>query len=117
MVFMQLLQLPLFTATPGVVSGMEEKSPIDFFRLFFDGRVLGLIHSESVRYAEQYMERESEHLQQHPKARAHEWRRAPLLLKEIEVFLAIIIAMGVCGFPTLRYTDIITICECACAWS
>ena len=82
---------------------MEDKSPVDFFRLFFDGRVLGHIYNESVCYTEQYMERESQHLQQHPKARAHEWRRAPLLLKEIEVFLAIIIAMGVCGFPTLRY--------------
>jgi hypothetical protein len=82
---------------------MEEKSPIDFFRLFFSAQVLHLIHSETQRYTEQYLEREREHLQQHPRARAHEWRRAPLLLKDIEVFLAIVIAMGICGFPTLRY--------------
>ena len=86
-----------------MVSGIEDKLPIDFFRLFFVERVLGHIHSESVRYTEQYMERKSQHLQVHPKARAHEWRRAPLLLKEIEVFLAIIIAMGVWGFATLTY--------------
>ena len=92
----------MFTATPGVVSGMEDKAPIDFFRMFFDGEVLDLIHSETSRYVDQYLEREREHLQQHPKARAHEWRRAPLLLKEVEVFLALIIAMGICGFPTLR---------------
>jgi hypothetical protein len=80
---------------------MEEKSPIDFFRLFFSAQVLHLIHSETQRYTEQYLEREREHLQQHPRARAHEWRRAPLLLKDIEVFLAIVIAMGICGFPTI----------------
>ena len=88
---------------------MEEKSPIDFFRLFFSGEVLHLIHRETQRYTEQYLESKSEHLQQHPKARAHEWRRAPLLLKELEVFLAILIAMGICGFPTLRYYECIPI--------
>ena len=82
---------------------MEDSAPIDFFRLFFTGRVLNLIHSETTRYVDQYMEREREYLQQHPRARAHEWRRAPLMLKEVEVFLAIIIAMGICGFPSLRY--------------
>ena len=82
---------------------MEESAPIDFFRLFFTGRVLDLIYSETRRYANQYLEREKEFLQQHPGARAHKWRRAPLMLKEVEVFLAIIIAMGICGFPSLRY--------------
>ena len=94
----------MFTAAPGVASGMENSAPIDFFRLFFTGRVLSLIYDETRRYADQYLEREREHLAQHPRARAHEWRRAPLTLKEVEVFLSIIIAMGVCGFPTLRYT-------------
>ena len=81
---------------------MEDKAPIDFFRLFFGGQVLSLIHTETQRYTEQYLQREKEHLEKHPKARAHDWKRAPLLLKEIEVFLAIIIAIGICGFPTLR---------------
>ena len=43
-----------------------------------------------------------------PKARAHDWRRNPLTLKEVEVFLALIIAMGICGFPTLRYMACMT---------
>ena len=86
---------------------MEASSPIDFFRLLFSSQVLSLIHSETDRYARQYLQRKEEYLQEHPRARAHEWRRAPLLLKELEVFLAIIIAMGICGFPTLRY-DIIS---------
>ena len=102
----------MFTATPGVQPGMEQKSPIDFFRLFFSGQVLQLIHTETKRYTEQYLEREREHLEQHPKARAHEWRRAPLLLKELEIFLAILIAMGICGFPTLRYTGKINAHTC-----
>ena len=97
-----MLQAPLFSATPGVVGGMENKSPTDFFRLFFSEDVIKLLHTETVRYTEQYMDREKEHLQEHPQARAHEWRRAPLLLKELEVFLALIMAMGICGFPTLR---------------
>ena len=81
---------------------MTEKSPIDFFRLFFSEQVLNLIETETRQYTEQYLRRESDYLQQHPKARAHEWKRFPLTRKELEVFLALIIAMGVCGFPTLR---------------
>ena len=81
---------------------MANKEPHDFFHLFFDGRVLDLIHRETTRYTDQYLQREEEYLQEHPKARAHDWRRNPLSLKEVEVFLGIIIAMGLCGFPTLR---------------
>ena len=76
---------------------MEDKAPVDFFRLFFDDCVMDLILQETTRYAEQY------HLETHPHARAHEWRRQPLALKDVEVFLAILIGMGICGFPTLRY--------------
>ena len=66
--------------------------------------MLSLIYDETRKYADQYLVREREHLAQHPRAQAHEWRRTPLTLKEEEVFLSLIIDMGVCGFPTLRYT-------------
>ena len=79
---------------------MSGKAPTDFFHLLFDDRVLDVILTETTRYAEQYMEREREYLQQHPQARAHDWRRAPLTRKEL---LALLLAMGICGFPTLRY--------------
>ena len=97
-----IIQPPVFTGSPGVVPEMENRRPIEFFRLYFDEEVLELLHSETRRYIDQYLEREKEHLEQHPQARAHEWRRAPLTMKEVEVFLTLLIAMGVCGFPTLR---------------
>ena len=65
-----MLQPPVFTGTPGVVPDMTDKEPIDFFHLFFDQRVLDLIHSETIRYTAQYLEREREHLDTHPRARA-----------------------------------------------
>ena len=95
-------QPPVFSGSPGVVPDMRESSPIDCFRLFFDDSVLELIFTETTRYANQYLERETEHLQTHPQARAHQWRRAPLTMKEVEAFLALLIGMGNCGFPTLR---------------
>ena len=85
-----------------MVPDMEGSGPIDFFRLFFNEEVLELIHSETTQYTNQYLEREEEYLAQHPQARAHEWRRAPLTMKEVEVFLALLIGMGICGFPTMR---------------
>ena len=101
------MQPPVFTGTPGVVPDMSDGEPVDFFRLFFDERVIQLLLDETTRYANQYLQRETEHLRTHPHARAHEWRKAPPTLKEMEVFLAILLGMGICGFPTLRYEDIL----------
>ena len=91
-----------FTATPGIIPNMEGRDPIDFFRLMFDDRILDLIFTETTRYAEQYLEREREHLESHPNARAHDIRKNRLTCKEVEAFLSLLIAMGMCGFPTLR---------------
>ena len=66
-----IIQPPVFTGSPGVVPEMENRRPIEFFRLFFDEEVLELLHSETRRYTDQYLEREKEHLEQHPQARAH----------------------------------------------
>ena len=97
-----ILQPPPFDASPAVVPDMTDKAPVDFFRLFFDERVIDLILTETTCYADRYLGREKEHLDTHPYARTHDWRRAPLARKEVEVFLALLIAMGICGFPTLR---------------
>ena len=97
-----MISPPSFTASPGVIPDMEGKSPVEFFRLMFDDRVTDLIYSETSRYANQYLERERQHLDTHPHARAHDWQRNPLTLKEVDAFLALLIAMGLCGLPTLR---------------
>ena len=99
---MSQLSPPSFSATPGVIPNMEGKSPVDFFRLLFDSRVIDLVHTETIRYAGQYLEREKEHLDAHPHARAHDWQKQLLTHKEIEAFLALLIGMGICGFPTFR---------------
>ena len=98
------MQPPAFTAAPGVVPHMEDKLPVDFFRLFFDDSVLTLLVTETQRFAEQYLEREKEFLEQHPRARAHDWKKIPLTIKEMEGFLALVLAMGICGLPTMRYS-------------
>ena len=99
---LEQLHPPQFSATPGVVPDMTGQPPIEFFRLFFDRQIFELLFMETRRFAQQYLEREREHLANHPKARAHEWSRYPLTRKEMEVFIALLIAMGICGFPTIR---------------
>ena len=94
---------PVFTADAGVRLDTDGMSPVDFFCLMFDERVFDLIFTETRRYANQYLEREREHLATHPNARAHEWGKTQLTIKEIEAFIAILIAVGICGLPTLRY--------------
>ena len=81
---------------------MTSTEPVDFFNLFFNEDVKNLIHSQSTLYAEQYITDNEEYLSQHPNARAHDWKRNPMTLKEVDVFLAMLIAMGIVGYPTLR---------------
>jgi hypothetical protein len=90
----------VFSATPGVVPDMTRQPPVEYFRLFFDRQIFDLLFTETTKLAEQYLEREREHLPSHPKTRAHEWRGHPLTWKEVEVSIALLIA--ICGFPTIR---------------
>ena len=96
---------PAFTATAGVIPNTDELTPVDYFRLFFDERVIELIFTETRRYAQQYLAKNRQHLDSHPHARAHKWTKVTLSRKEIEAFLALLIAMGICGFPTLMYSN------------
>ena len=84
---------------------MSGKEPVDFFRLLFDDPLLQLIVTETNCYAEQHLESHQEYLQQHPQARAHDWRRTPLSQKELEAFLSLLLVMGVCGLPSLRFVN------------
>ena len=56
------IQPPEFTTTSEVIPDMEDKSPINFFRLLFSGQVLDLIYRETRRYIDQYREREKEYI-------------------------------------------------------
>ena len=95
--------VPSLSVQPGVVPNMDGKSPVDFFRLLFDERVFNLIYEETTRYATQYLEKNKEYLESHPHARAHEWTKHPLKPKEIDAFFALVIGMGICGYPSIRY--------------
>ena len=44
------MQPPKFTASPVVIAGIEEKSPVDFFLLFFSSKILQLINTEKRWY-------------------------------------------------------------------
>ena len=77
-------------------------SPVDCFLQLFDNDILEHIHKETNRYLEQYLEDNKEHLEQHPKARVHGLSRHPITLEDIKAFIAILIGMGLCGFPSIR---------------
>eukprot|EP00731_Ephydatia_muelleri_P013981 Em0007g1291a len=91
-----------FSEAPGVVPHMTGKIPLDFFHLFFDDEVKHIIHSKSCENAVRYLEENQEFLTTHPHARAHDWVKAPMSLKEVDALLSIVIAMGLVGLPTQR---------------
>ena len=91
-----------FSETPGVVPNMSGKEPIDFFNLLFDEEIKEIIHTETCLHADRYFSDNKEYLLQHPSARAHDWAKNPMSLKEVDVLLAMVIGMGIVGLPTLR---------------
>ncbi len=93
-----------FTATPGINVDMTGKSPVEFFRLFFTPEVIELIFNETTRYAEQQLAASKDYLDTHPHARGHDWLKRPMKKEEVEILLALLITMGVIGYPTIRYT-------------
>ena len=94
---------PPFTAKPGIIPDMAGKTTVDYFNLFIDKDVKNIIHSETVRFAEQYLKSKQEYLTEHRTSRALDWVKQPMTKKEVDVFLAITIAMGIVGYPSLRY--------------
>lgn len=81
---------------------MSGQSPVDFFLQLIDDDILQMIHRETVCYLEQYLEDNKDYLDEHPKARVHELSRHPITLEDIKAFIAILIGMGICGFPSIR---------------
>ena len=75
---------------------------MDCFLQLFDQRALELLHKETLRYLVQYLEDNKEYLDEHPNARVHELARHPITQEDMKAFIAILIAMGICGFHTLR---------------
>ena len=73
-----------FTGSPGVAARLSGQSPVDFFLQLIDDDILQMIHRETVRYLEQYMEDNKDYLDEHPKARVHELSRRPLTLEDIK---------------------------------
>ena len=48
------------------------------------------------------MESIKDNIDHHPTARVHDWVKQPMVLKEADALLGIIIAIGLVGYPTLQ---------------
>ena len=81
---------------------MVGKEAVEFFNLLFDEGVKTQVFDETTRFAQQFIEQNAQFLKDHPRARAHDWIRRPMKPKEVDALLALFIAMGIVGYPTLR---------------
>ena len=92
-----------FTGTPGLKASMTGTAPIDFFDLFFNNEVKDLIHTETTRYADQRLTNNAAFLETHKHARGHDFRKHPMERNEVGPLLAMLLTMGVLGYPSIRY--------------
>ena len=91
-----------FTSQTGFSSEAEQcNTPIEFFKLFFTPEVNNIIHVETLQYAAQRMPTER-YLEEHPNARAKDWKKRPMTLKEVDVLLSTILIIGIIGYPRIR---------------
>lgn len=101
--FLIIMSDSSFIASVGLNVAMTRKEPVDFFHLFFTPEVKDIIYSETTRFAEQQLSANSEYLNSHPYSRGHDWLRNPMRREEVDPLLAILLTMGLLGFPTLRF--------------
>ena len=67
-----------------------------------------MITTETCKYAEQKIHQNADHLRQHKEARGNQWKRNPMKREEVNPFLAIILTMGIIGYPRVRLVSTVT---------
>ena len=78
------------------------QDPVHYFNALFDNNIKDLIFSETSRYAEQKTKATENYLDQHKHALGNKWRSCPMKREEVDPLLAILIIIGVVGYPTQR---------------
>ena len=81
------------------------------FNIFFSNDVKDQIVTQTCKYAEQKITENSEYLQQQKEARGNQWKKKTMKREEIHPLLAIILTMGIVGYPRVRlviyFTDVL----------
>ena len=79
---------------------MSGKQPGKYFDLLFPEDIMDNIQAESNRYAEQYLQKKEDYLEQHPHARENAYRGKPVTVNELKAFFAMLIMMVVISLPS-----------------
>ena len=85
--------IPEFIQCSAVMEGTE---PLDFFYELFPEDLIEYIVLESNRYGQQYMDSHASYLKDHPRARAHQFKRKMFAPHDIRKVLGLIILHGDC---------------------
>jgi len=87
------VNIPDFTQPTGQVNPLPRGSlAVDFFQLFIDNRILGIIERETNRYTRQALTQKNKDL--------NSWKE--LSVEELKAFLGLLIAMSIHRVPSLR---------------
>ena len=71
------------SVSSGTTSNLAGKEPVEVFEQIFTPDIVNTIHNETNRYGQQYIDSHQDHLQSHPRARAHDFIKCPFSLNEI----------------------------------
>ena len=94
--------IPEFRESPGPTCNLAGAEPVAFFNYLWTDELNTSILTETNRYGEQYIQSHREHLNAHPKSRAHDFQRKKFTLSDLLSFLAITIAMGIVSLPSIK---------------
>eukprot|EP00731_Ephydatia_muelleri_P013715 Em0007g1025a len=94
--------IPPFHQNTGVTRDMNDLQPVDFFFELFPQDLLTYIVQESNRYGQQYLMNHAAYLEEHPRARANQFKRKPIVEDEIKKFIALVIGMGIVNMPDMQ---------------
>ena len=82
---------------------MTGKMPVGYYRLFVSDSNLHNVLVETNRYGEQYVESHQDHVDNHPRARAHDFIRWWFTRSELLRLIVLIITIGIITPPCMNH--------------
>lgn len=94
--------IPHFTQQTGVTINTSNYEPVDFFMELFTDQLSEYAVVEFNRYGQQYLQKNSTYLDEHPKARAYQLKNKPFTTDDMKKFLGLVVSMGLVNMPNIQ---------------
>ena len=93
--------IPQYQEKPGLTTQLSRAEPVIYFKHLWTDTLSNKILKQTNLYGQQYLQSHVDYLDEHPRARAHDFSKCTFTLGELYNFLSLIITMGIVSLPSI----------------